>query len=80
MDSQEVRLAPGSCGVLICGAGAEVAEGEFEAAVVGMVILLDTKYDVERIARQHLRLLDALGHLPGERVVTDGAAPIGARR
>jgi len=49
----------------------EIPQGEFQAAVFGVVVVSDGEGDVDRIARQHRRLLEALGHVPAQGVEGD---------
>ena len=49
----------------------EIAQGEFQAAVFGMIVVSDGEGDIERIARQQRRLLQALGHVPAQGVEGD---------
>src|SRR4029077_20223426 len=56
--------------------GLEVAEGEFEATVFGVVVVADGEGDVEGIAGEEFGVLQALGHVPAEGVEGDVALPV----
>src|SRR4029077_11745507 len=59
--------------------GLEVAEGEFEATVFGVVVVADGEGDVEGIAGEEFGVLQALGHVPAEGVEGDVALPVSSR-
>ena len=46
----------------------EVAQRQLQAAEVRMVVVADGEGDVERVARQKRRLLQAFGHVPAKGV------------
>ena len=46
----------------------EVPQRELQSAEVGMVVVADGECDVDGIARQERRLLQAFGHVPAEGV------------
>ena len=46
----------------------EVSQGEFEAAVFGVIIVADGERDVDRIACQKLTLLHSFRHVPAQRI------------
>ena len=54
----------------------EVAEREFEAAILGVIVVANGESDVERISRQEIGSLKAFGHVPAEGVKSNPAAPV----
>src|SRR5258707_1949214 len=57
------------------GAHSEVAQGEFQAAVLGMIVVSDGERDVNGVAGEKRRLLQALGHVQAQGVKHDGVSP-----
>lgn len=54
----------------------EVAQGEFESAVFGVVVVADGEGDVEIIAGEEVGGLEAFGHVPAEGVEGDVLSPV----
>src|SRR5207248_11102741 len=57
-------------------AGTKIAQGEFEATVFGMVVVADAEGDVEGIASEKFRDLEAFGHVPAQGVEANVATPL----
>src|SRR5581483_12044151 len=55
----------------------EVAQREFQPAVLGMLVVVHTKRNVNIVPGQKLGRLRPLSKLPAQRVETDGLAPSG---
>ena len=61
----------------------EVAEREFQSPKIGVIVVIEGESDVQRVAGQKFRLLDALGHAPAQDSVDDRVSrpaigPLGA--
>src|SRR5438309_9077629 len=54
----------------------EVAQRKLQSAQLWMLILVNAKGNVESIPRQQVRLLNALRHVPAERIEADGFPPV----
>src|SRR5580700_9614176 len=53
-----------------------VAKGEFEAAVLGVVVVANGEGDVEGIPGEKIGGLEAFGHMPAEGVEGDVTTPV----
>ena len=49
----------------------EIPENQFQAAVFRMVVVADSERDIDGVACQKRRLLDAFGHVPAKGVESD---------
>ncbi len=58
----------------------KVSQREFEAAVLGVIVILDGEGDVEIVAGEQAGLLTAFRHAPAQGIEGNGTAPFGVCR
>ena len=54
----------------------KVSQRKFEAAIFGVIVIVDRESDIERIAGEQTSLLATLGQMPAQGIESNGAAPL----
>src|SRR4029077_3319303 len=57
----------------------EVSQREFQAAIFGVIVIVEAERDVESIAREQTSLLTTLRHVPTQGIEGDSFAPLAVR-
>lgn len=57
----------------------EIQQAEFEAAKIGVIVIIETENYIERVSGEKLGLLEAFGHTPAQGIKNNRIAPTTSR-
>src|SRR5580692_4059908 len=57
----------------------EIAQRQLQSSELGMIVVIESERDIQSVSGKQFRLLNALGHAPAQRIVSNRPSPIPLR-